>query len=984
MTLLLIVCIELFSSSPLQRERSRWKFVPSNYCSISAVLDCVPAASVAGVSRSKGKSSAASDTLLAKLCSVNTRRVANERDFDSVTGELRKASTAATTAATKLPASASMQSGKVDPVIGPTASSASDKERLVVLDESLAQQLMAWLSGDANGSTGSGTVKSLLPAPVFKVTYVDTRKTSRKPPPPFITSSLQQESSRKHGFSPSRTMAVAQSLYEKGHITYMRTDSPTLSSTAVTASQKMVAKLFGNDYLPSAPQDSPEAGKKASKAAKDTAPKNAQEAHEAIRPAEVGGRFALPEDLHALSQEEKTLYGLILRRTLASVMKPSQSATCTYTITAAPAAGSKAPSAEGEFTEAVFRSSDTRVTFPGFLLAVDMFGKKEPLKSSSAQQEQGSIQTGQLMKLSDRKDVADLLRRSNETADGEVGAAEMMDAADVAAAVVEQTVYQGLSSARHTTRPPTRFTEASFIQEMEELGVGRPSTYSAILHTLKEREYITVEKQTIIPTIKGMVVCEFLEKHFPQFVDAHFTAEMEQNLDLIARGECDKVEFLNRFYLQEVPEAVASHETAGSRVAILKKGLLPTITQKLRSEEINHAESRRLHVPFLQDVGVLTYSSDGASFETFVPATAHVNATASGAVVTKSPDRELTGLKWALPESMQQDIRGVTSEAVRLLLELQIPKSGSFLGLLPNTQLKIYQKSGRYGRYLQVGDKPDVKFYSVPAWMNSVQQNLTLSDGLDLIALPKVLGTHPELNKEIIVEMNRNVIGVGVVGTAQRVPVADGLLVKDVTLGMALQLLPPAQEISTAGGSLGIWRDNPVLLVYGKFGPYIRSGNIVGGVKGDLAKSPARITFAQAVEILETRGKELGAKSGVASNKLAKNSVAVQKASAKVSKAGGVGEVREVSKKNTAVRDETAIDSASMTKRSTKATAAAIPSSVDGVDGSEAVASKPKRQQKSKTKSEGEVEGVAVGADTEAPKTVSMRKSRVMKVKDAV
>lgn len=813
--------------------------------------------------------------MLAKLYSVNTRRVANERDFDSATGDLRKASpgsnssssstSSSTAVATKPPASSP-----------PGEVSAFDKDRLVVLDESMTQQLMAWLSGGVGGggskstSTAGGKMASSAlppsssPAPVFRVTDVDSRKTSRKPPPPFITSSLQQESSRKHGFSPSRTMGIAQSLYEKGHITYMRTDSPTLSATALIASQKMASKLFGADSLPSAGDLLETSAKKAAaKVGKEGGvPKNAQEAHEAIRPAEISGRFALPEDLAGLSQEEKTLYGLILRRTLASVMKPSQSATCTYTITA-----SSSPVEGTGFTEAVFRSSDTRVIFPGFLVALDMFGKKVPAKgsfSTATQQEQGSILPGQVLKLSDRKDFSDLLRSSSSTEEGadgaggaaDAGLAQPSDGSEASASAVEVApapAFPGLNSARHTTRPPSRFTEASFIQEMEELGVGRPSTYSAILHTLKEREYIVVERQTIIPTIKGMVVCEFLAKHFPQFVDAQFTAEMEKNLDLIARGECDKVDFLSRFYLQDEPVS-----DTDKRAATLKKGLLPTIRQKLRSEEFNHADSRRLHVPFLQDIGVLTYSKNGASVETFVPQRAATNAT--GALSSEVTDREFSGLKWSLPEAMQQDIRGITSEAVRKLLEQESPTSGTVLGVLPGTQLKVYQKAGRYGRFVQVGEKSSAKFFSVPSWMNSSPRNLTLGDALDLIHLPRVLCMHAELNKSIVADMNRNVLSVGVEGFPLRVPVPEGLLVKDVTVEMALQLLPPAAEITSAGGSLGLWRDNPVVVVHGKFGPYVRSGMVVGGIKGDLANSTSSITLAQAVEILETRGKVLGGK----------------------------------------------------------------------------------------------------------------------------
>ena len=337
-------------------------------------------------------------------------------------------------------------------------------ETVVVLDEARATDLAAALTSRE-----------------FAVRSVEEKPYTRRPAAPFMTSTLQQEASRKLRFSSQTTMRVAQRLYENGHITYMRTDSTTLSDIALRAARAQAAELYGAETVPAEPRRY------------ERKVKNAQEAHEAIRPA--GETFRTPRELEReLSRDEHALYDLIWKRTIASQMKDASGQTMSIRLGATTAEG----------TDAEFAASGTVITFPGFLKAYEE-GKDEP-SDEDEERRLPALQVGQ-----------ELQARSLE-ADG------------------------------HATSPPARFTEATLVKALEDRGIGRPSTYAAIMGTILDRGYVFKKGTALVPTFLAFAVTKLLEQHFGRLVDYDFTARMEDDLDRIAAGDEGRVEWLRRFY----------------------------------------------------------------------------------------------------------------------------------------------------------------------------------------------------------------------------------------------------------------------------------------------------------------------------------------------------------------------------------------------------------------------------------------------------
>lgn len=367
-------------------------------------------------------------SLVARLSAVDGKRIAQGRDFDSV-GRL--------------------------------------KSDTLHLDEANARALAAALQDTS-----------------FAVRSVESKPYRRSPYAPFRTTTLQQEASRKLGFGAKATMQVAQKLYENGFITYMRTDSTTLSDTAVAAARSQVTQLYGADYLPDRPRTY--AGKV----------KNAQEAHEAIRPS--GDRFRTPAET-GLSGDQFKLYELIWKRTVASQMKDAVGNSVTVKI-----AGRSSDGRDAEFS-----ASGKTITFHGFLKAY-VEGADDP-----------------------NAELDDRERRLPQVSQGDPLTAE------------ELTVDG------HATKPPARYTEASLVKELEEREIGRPSTYASIIGTILDRGYVFKKGTALVPSFLSFAVVNLLEKHFGRLVDYDFTAKMEDDLDRIARGEAQSVPWLKRFYFGE-------------------------------------------------------------------------------------------------------------------------------------------------------------------------------------------------------------------------------------------------------------------------------------------------------------------------------------------------------------------------------------------------------------------------------------------------
>ncbi|WP_406331792.1 type I DNA topoisomerase [Streptomyces sp. NBC_00203] len=367
--------------------------------------------------------------LVARLTAVDGKRVAQGRDFDSL-GQIKGANT-------------------------------------LHLDEANARALAAALENTN-----------------FSVRSVESKPYRRSPYAPFRTTTLQQEASRKLGFGAKATMQVAQKLYENGFITYMRTDSTTLSDTAITAARAQVTQLYGADYLPDKPRVY--AGRV----------KNAQEAHEAIRPS--GDRFRTPAET-GLTGDQFKLYELIWKRTVASQMKDAVGNSVTVKIAGAAADG----------RDAEFSASGKTITFHGFLKAY-VEGADDP-----------------------NAELDDRERRLPQVGEGDPLSAE-------------EITVDG-----HATKPPARYTEASLVKELEEREIGRPSTYASIIGTILDRGYVFKKGTALVPSFLSFAVVNLLEKHFGRLVDYDFTAKMEDDLDRIARGEAQAVPWLKRFYFGE-------------------------------------------------------------------------------------------------------------------------------------------------------------------------------------------------------------------------------------------------------------------------------------------------------------------------------------------------------------------------------------------------------------------------------------------------
>ncbi|WP_329229770.1 type I DNA topoisomerase [Streptomyces canus] len=402
----------------VERERERIAFRSAEYWDLTGTF-------------ATGRAGDSSDpsSLVARLQTVDGRRVAQGRDFDSV-GQLKSANT-------------------------------------LHLDEANARALAVALEQTR-----------------FAVRSVESKPYRRSPYAPFRTTTLQQEASRKLGFGAKATMQVAQKLYENGFITYMRTDSTTLSDTAITAARAQVTQLYGADYLPSSPRTY--AGKV----------KNAQEAHEAIRPS--GDRFRTPAET-GLTGDQFKLYELIWKRTVASQMKDATGNSVTVKI-----GGTAADGRDVEFS-----ASGKTITFHGFLKAY-VEGADDP-----------------------NAELDDRERRLPQVAEGDALSAE-------------EITVDG-----HATKPPARYTEASLVKELEEREIGRPSTYASIIGTILDRGYVFKKGTALVPSFLSFAVVNLLEKHFGRLVDYDFTARMEDDLDRIAAGQAQSVPWLRRFYFGE-------------------------------------------------------------------------------------------------------------------------------------------------------------------------------------------------------------------------------------------------------------------------------------------------------------------------------------------------------------------------------------------------------------------------------------------------
>ncbi len=665
----------------------------------------------------------------ARLVAVDGKRVATGRDFDSL-GALRKPS------------------------------------EVQVLNEAGAVALAAGLRGAA-----------------LTVASVEEKPYTRKPYPPFMTSTLQQEAGRKLRFTSERTMSVAQRLYENGYITYMRTDSTTLSESAINAARNQARQLYGDEYVHPSPRQY------------TRKVKNAQEAHEAIRPA--GDTFATPGALHAeLDADGFRLYELIWQRTVASQMADARGTTLSLRITGR--------SSDGR--EAAFASSGRTITFPGFLKAyVETVDELAGGEADDAESRLPQLKQGQ------RVDAIRL------TPDG------------------------------HATNPPARYTEASLVKALEELGIGRPSTYSSIIKTIQDRGYVHKKGSALVPSWVAFAVTGLLEQHFGRLVDYDFTAAMEDELDEIASGHEHRTNWLNNFYFggeHGVPQSIA-------RAGGLKK-LVGVNLEGIDAREVN---SIRLFDDELARPIYVRVGKNGPYLERTVT----------------GEDGEPTPQRANLSDEITPD--ELSLELAETLFAT--PQEGRVLGVDPESGHEIIARDGRYGPYVtevlppppdddsgseaKKGKKPPTgpKPRTGSLFRSMDLQTVTLDDALKLLSLPRVVGVDPENGEEITAQNGR--YGPYLKrGNDSRSLASEGQIF-DVSLEDALKIYAEPKRRGRTGAAAPPLREmgndpvtgQPMVIKDGRFGPYVTDGETNASLrKGDDVLS---ITDERAAELLADR-----------------------------------------------------------------------------------------------------------------------------------
>lgn len=637
------------------------------------------------------------------------------------------------------------------------------------------------------GNEGSASAaKAAVQAATFTVAGVEKKPGRRSPAPPFTTSTLQQEASRKLGFSAQRTMQAAQKLYEGidiggetvGLITYMRTDGVQAAPEALDEARQVIAGVYGKEYVPESAR------------IYKTKAKNAQEAHEAIRPTSLArnpGSLRLESDLGRL-------YELIWKRMIASQMEAARIERTTIEL----------DSADGRTG---LRATGQVVLFDGYLAVYE---------------------------------------EGRDDADDEEGGRLPQVREGAAAKVIEARADQ------HFTEPPPRYSEASLVKKMEELGIGRPSTYASVLTVLRDREYVRMDKNRFVPEDKGRLVTAFLEQFFARYVEYDFTAALEGKLDLVSAGEMDWKALLREFW-QEFHAAVG--EIAELRVTNVLDALNEALGPHIFPEKADGSDPR----------GCPTCGTGRLSLKTGK----------FGAFIGCSNYPEC---RYTRPIAQSDDDNAAES-------------GDRELGVDPVTGETVFLKSGRFGPYVQLGEGEKPKRSSLPKGWSA--PDMDLEKGLRLLRLPREVGAHPEDGEMITAGIGRFGPFILHKGTYANLAGADEVF--EVGLNRAVDLLAqkragggrPGRGESAALAELGAHPADgaPVRVLSGRYGPYIKHGSTNANVpKG---KDPKDLTLEEAVALIAEReakgggGKKKPVKAKAAAKPKAEKASAPKKAAAK-------------------------------------------------------------------------------------------------------
>ncbi len=630
------------------------------------------------------------EEFMAKCTHVNGQRIAVGKDFDDKTGKLK-----------------------------------SDKG-IIVLDKKEASRL-AEVSKKED----------------WKVESIKETSSVSRPLPPFITSTLQQEGNRKLGMSTREVMGVAQKLYEEGLITYMRTDSPTLSKQAVEAARSEIKGLYGKEYL------SPTVRQFKTKS------KGAQEAHEAIRPA--GSHFVHPKDI-SFSGKEKSLYELIWKRTLACQMADAKKSSQVVKI---------------KVGELDFQANGTKIVFPGFL-RVYVEGRDDP---GAALDDKEVIlphfETGDKLKVKE----------------------------------------DGLRPTDHSTKPPARFTEASLVNNLEKREIGRPSTYASIINTILDRGYVRKVSNTLVPTFTGLAVIQLLENYFESLVNYEFTKTMEQSLDDIAYGELDHKKYLKKFYLG-------------------KSGLKSKVEEN--EKKIKPEQTRTIELPHIYD------QKAEIKVGRFGPY-----------LVSEKSAKGDDEVRASIPEDIAP--ADLKNEDIEQLIEMQ-EKGPVPIGVHPDKKENIYCLIGRYGAYLQLGEKneenPTPRRASLPKPLTP--QTVTLEEAVKVLSLPRELGVHPEKGEPVLANLGRFGPYVMCDGDFRSLKKEDD--VYEVKLDRALEILAQEKKSTRRSKLLKDFEEKSKLkkkigIYEGKYGFYIKFGSKNIGLPDDLKNDKDKVLALSIKEV---------------------------------------------------------------------------------------------------------------------------------------
>jgi DNA topoisomerase-1 len=616
-------------------------------------------------------------------------------------------------------------------------------------------------------SIGNGgeadAAKRLLESAAFTVAGVETKPQRRNPQPPFTTSTLQQEAQRKFGFDASHTMHIAQRLYEGveiggepvGLITYMRTDGVDFAPEAVAGARSVIEREYGARYLPES------ARRYHAKA------KNAQEAHEAIRPTDLG---RLPADVSRfLDRDQARLYELIWKRAVASQMASAELERTTIDIDARSPAG-----------EAKLRASGNVIRFDGFLTL---------------------YQEGR-----------------DDEADEEGGRLPPMQAG-------ERVEREKIEATQHFTEPPPRYTEASLIKKMEELGIGRPSTYAQTMEVLRKRDYVRLEKKRLVPQDKGRLVTAFLEDFFRRYVEYDFTADLEEKLDRISAGELSWKDVLRDFWRDFAANVAQTNDIGRAQVL----------------EGLNELLGEYLFPPTAEGADPRICPSCGNG-------RLSLKLGRYGAFVGCSNYPECRFTRQLGQNGGDETAAGATGEA-------------KVLGEDPETGLTVTLRSGRFGPYVQLGEDAKPKRASVPkGW---AVESVDLESALKLLSLPRPVGSHPETGKPIIAGIGRygpfvehdgryanldSVEDVFTVGPNR----AISLLAERQERGGRRSARPAALRELGEHPTLG----GPVTVRAGRYGPYVNHGSVNATLPR--TRRPEDISLDEAVALLAEKERKSG------------------------------------------------------------------------------------------------------------------------------